>query len=122
PHAVFGYPEVAAVGMTEEDAREKDVKFLIGRSEYYDCAKGFAMNEQDGFVKVIVDRNTLKILGASIIGPHAAILIQSIVYLMNAGDQSFTPIARSQTIHPALSEAVVKAFGNLMDPEHEHAH
>ncbi|QLH75743.1 MAG: dihydrolipoyl dehydrogenase [Methanomassiliicoccales archaeon] len=120
PHAVFAYPEVASVGMTLEDARRKGIKVLVGRADYFDTAKGYAMNEKDGFVKVIVEANTYKILGASIIGPHASILLQSLVYLMNAGDQTFIPIAKSQTIHPALSEVVVNAFGNLEDPDHVH--
>jgi len=122
PHAVFGYPEVASVGMTEAEAKAKAVKYLVGRSDYYDCAKGYAMAEEGSFVKVVVQAGDLKILGASAIGSHAAILIQAVVYMMNAGDQSFMPLARSQTIHPALSEAVVNAFGNLVDPEHQHHH
>lgn len=122
PHAVFGHPEVASVGMTEDEARAKGLKYLIGRSEYWDCAKGYAMGERDSFVKVIVEAESLKILGASIIGSHAAILVQPLVYLMNTGDRSFIPLAKSQTIHPALSEVVVNAFGNLMDPAHEHHH
>jgi len=120
PHAVFGHPEVASVGMTYEDAKKKGIKTFVGRADYFDCAKGYAMNEKDGFVKVVVEASTYKILGASIIGPHASILLQSIVYLMNAGDQTFIPIAKSQTIHPALSEVVSRAFGNLEDPEHHH--
>jgi dihydrolipoamide dehydrogenase len=83
---------------------------------------GYAMDEEDGFVKVIVEASTYKVLGASIIGPHASMLIQPLVYLMNAGDQTFIPLANSQTIHPALSEAVARAFGNLVDPEHKHVH
>lgn len=122
PHAVFAHPEVASVGMTQEEAKAKGIKMFIGKAAYYDTAKGYAMDEEDGFVKVVVDANDLKILGASIIGPNAAILLQSLVYLMNAGDQSLTPIAKAQTIHPALSEVVVNAFGNLEDPEHEHDH
>ncbi|MCE5296893.1 MAG: dihydrolipoyl dehydrogenase [Euryarchaeota archaeon] len=122
PHAVFGHPEVASVGMTQEDAKRKGITFFVGRANYLDCAMGYAMDEQDGFVKVIVEASTYKILGASIIGPHASMLIQSIVYLMNSGDQTFIPLANSQTIHPALSEVVVRAFGNLMDPEHKHDH
>jgi dihydrolipoamide dehydrogenase len=65
---------------------------------------------------------TKKILGASVIGPHAAILLQPLVYLMNTGDQSFIPLAKSQTIHPALSEAVIGAFARLHIHEHEHEH
>jgi mycothione reductase len=122
PHAVFGYPEVASVGITEAEAKAKGIKYLVGISDYDDCAKGYAMGEAGSFVKVIVQAGDLKILGASAIGAHAAILVQAVVYLMNAGDQSFVPLARSQTIHPALSEAVVNAFGNLEDPEHQHHH
>ena len=122
PHAVFAHPEVASVGMTQEEAEAKGIKIFVGMAAYIDTAKGYAMNEEDGFVKVVVDANDLKILGASIIGPNAAIMLQALVYLMNSGDQSLTPIARSQTIHPALSEVVVNAFGNLEDPQHEHHH
>ncbi len=122
PHAVFGHPEVASVGMTQAEAKAKGLKILVGFASYFDTAKGFAMGEKDGFVKVIVDANSLKILGASVIGSNAAILLQAVVYLMNAGDQTFIPMAHAQTIHPALSEVVVNAFGNLEDPEHEHHH
>jgi len=122
PHAVFGYPEVGGVGLTQEECREQGYKVLVGYSDYIDCAKGYAMGEEDGLVKVIVDRDSRRILGAHIVGPHAAILVQQIVYLMNAGDQTYLPLARSQCIHPALSEAVVRAFGSLHDPDHHHDH
>lgn len=120
PHAVFTYPEVASVGMIETDARKRGRKYFVGFSKFRDCAKGYAMGDEDSFVKVLVDAETLRILGASIVGPQASILLQPIVYLMNCADQTYTPIARSQVIHPALSEAVVNAFANLMDPEHHH--
>ena len=120
PHAVFTYPEVASVGMIETDARQRGRKYFVGFSRFHDCAKGYAMGDEDSFVKVLVDAETLRILGASIVGPQASILLQPIVYLMNCADQTYTPIARSQVIHPALSEAVVNAFANLMDPQHHH--
>jgi dihydrolipoamide dehydrogenase len=122
PHAVFTYPEVGAVGMTEAEARAKGRRYFIGFALYSSCAKGFAMGDEDSFVKVIVDPETLRILGATVCGPQASILVQPLVYLMNCADQTFTPIARSQVIHPALSEAVVNAFANLMDSEHHHEH
>lgn len=122
PHAVFAYPEVGSVGITEAEAKARGIRYFVGRSRYIDCAKGFAMGEEDGFVKVLVDANTGRILGGHIAGPHASILVQPIVYLMNAGDQTLGPLARSQTIHPALSECVVNAFGALSDPEHHHEH
>ena len=122
PHAVFGYPEVASVGVTQSEARAKGIKVLIGTSNYNDCAKGYAMGEEGSFVKVVVDKASYQIIGVSAVGTNAAILVQAMVYLMNAGDRTYIPIARSQTIHPALSEVVVNAFGNLSDPEHVHTH
>jgi mycothione reductase len=124
PHAVFTHPQVASVGMTEEQA-EKNHNILVGVKKYYDVAKGYAMGEEDGFVKVIVDGETDRILGAHIIGPQAAILVQQLVYLMNTEGQDYWPLARAQTIHPALSEVVVGAFGNLRpvgEHRHEHVH
>jgi dihydrolipoamide dehydrogenase len=122
PNAVFTYPQVASVGLTQEQA-SADHEILVGMNKYYDVAKGFAMGDESSFVKVIVERGTGKILGAHIIGPHAAILVQSLVYLMNAGRQDYMPLAVSQTIHPALSEAVVNAFGGLRAVgEHAHEH
>jgi mycothione reductase len=112
PHAVFTHPQVASVGMGEEQAK-KSYEILVGVKKYHDVAKGYAMGEEDGFVKVIVDAETRRILGAHVIGPHAAILVQQLVYLMNAEEQNYWPLARAQTIHPALSEVVVGAFGNL---------
>ncbi len=120
PHAVFTYPEVGTVGMTESEAKARGRRYFVGTSRYIDTAKGFAMNETDGFAKVVVDAETLRILGATVCGPQASILVQPLVYLMNCADQTYTPIARAQTIHPALSEVVVNAFANLVDPTHHH--
>ena len=122
PHAVFGYPEVASVGVTQSEAKAKGIKVLVGLSEYFDCAKGYAMGERDSFAKVVVDMTSYQIIGVSAVGTNAAILVQAMVYLMNAGDRTYIPLARSQTIHPALSEVMVNAFGNLHDPEHVHVH
>jgi mycothione reductase len=64
-------------------------------------------------VKVIVENGTGKILGGHLIGPEATSLIQEIVNAMTADDKSYAPILRSMHIHPALSEVVQQAFGNL---------
>ncbi|MGA9348340.1 MAG: dihydrolipoyl dehydrogenase [Anaerolineae bacterium] len=120
PHAVFTHPQIASVGMTEEQAKQSH-EILVGVKRYSDVAKGYAMGEEDGFVKVIVESETGRILGAHIIGPHAAILVQQLVYLMNTEQQDYMPLALAQTIHPALSEVVVGAFGNLR-PVGEHIH
>jgi mycothione reductase len=116
PHAVFTHPQVASVGLKEADVGERGV--LVGIADYASTAKGYAMDEGGSFVKVIVDHDTLEILGASICGPEAAVLIQPIVYLMNTDDRTYRPMARSQVIHPALSEVVSRAFGDLRHPHH----
>lgn len=120
PHAVFTHPQIGSVGLTEAQARtEHDI--LVGMNSYINTAKGYAMGEEDGFAKVVVEQGTGRILGAHVIGPHAALLVQPIVYLMNAGEGDYMPLARAQTIHPALSEVVIGAFGNLR-PVGTHAH
>jgi mycothione reductase len=122
PHAVFTYPEIAAVGLGEKETIEKygPDKLLIGFYRYEDTAKGEAMNAKDYFVKVIVERSTMKILGAHIIGPYASVLIHEIIPLMYTQEQNAKPIRDSMHIHPALSEVVDRAFRSLMPPEHYH--
>ena len=113
PHAVFIHPQIAAVGLKEEEAKKLKFKILVGRSLYKDTAMGAAMGFPEGFVKVIVEMDTGKILGAHIIGPEASILIQEIVNAMGLGKGDFAPIMQSMHIHPALSEVVQNAFGAL---------
>lgn len=116
PHAVFTHPEIAAVGLKENDAIAKfgENDILIGMHRYRDTAKGEAMDVKEYFVKVIVQRGALKILGAHIIGPYASILIQEIINLMYTPNQSAMPILNGMHIHPALSEVVQMAFNSLM--------
>jgi dihydrolipoamide dehydrogenase len=122
PHAVFTHPQIASVGLTEAQAQQNH-DILVGIKPYADTAKGYAMGEQDGFVKVIVENGTGRILGAHAIGPQAAILVQQYVYVMHADEGTYLPFARAQTIHPALSEVVVGALGNLQPVgEHQHTH
>jgi dihydrolipoamide dehydrogenase len=122
PYAVFSYPEIAGVGMGEKEAIEKygEENVLIGFEKYEDTGKGKAMDVKDYFVKVILEKNTQKILGAHIIGPYASILIQEIVNLMYTKEETSDPIIQGMHIHPALSEVVQRAFYSLMPPEHYH--
>jgi len=119
PHAVFTYPEIGSVGLKEKETVEKygEDKVLVGMYRYEDTAKGEAMGVKDYFVKVIVEKETLKILGAHIIGPYASVLVQEIVNLMYTPDKSATPITNGMHIHPALNEVVERAFRSLMPPE-----
>jgi mycothione reductase len=122
PHAVFTHPEIAAVGLGEKEATEKygADKLLIGLYRYEDTAKGEAIDAKDYFVKVIVERGTMKILGAHIIGPYASVLIHEIISMMYTSEQSAKPIRDAMHIHPALSEVVDRAFRSLLPPEHYH--
>jgi len=113
PYAVFTYPEIAAVGMTEEEAK-KNNKILVGSARYSDVAKGEAMMEHDGFTKVIVDKETGKILGFHIIGPYAPMLIQEVINAMALGGD-FSLIAHGMHIHPALPELILRTLGNLSE-------
>ena len=122
PHAVFSYPEIGSVGLREKEAIERYGKdnVLIGMYRYENTAKGEAMGVKDYFVKVIVEKGTVKLLGAHIIGPYASILIQEIINLMYTPEQSAEPIIYGMHIHPALNEVVERAFRSLMTPEQYH--
>lgn len=114
PHAVFSHPQIASVGLTEEEAR-KDHIVLVGVAKYSSAAKGMAMMEENAFAKVILDKKTWKILGFHIIGPFAPLLIQEVIDAMAMGG-SIQPIVEGMHIHPALPEVVVRAFGYLKEP------
>jgi dihydrolipoamide dehydrogenase len=113
PHAVFTHPQVASVGLKEAEAKQQGYKILVGKAFYRDTAMGGAMGDPEGFVKVVVERETGKILGGHIIGVEASILIQEVINAMVTESKSFAPIVRAMHIHPALSEVVQQAFGNL---------
>jgi dihydrolipoamide dehydrogenase len=122
PHAVFTDPEIASVGMKEKEAIERygQERVLVGFERYQDTAKGEAMAVKKYFVKVLVERDSLRILGAHIVGPQASILIQEIINLMYTPEQSARPLLDAMHIHPALSEVVQRAFQSLMTPEQYH--
>ncbi len=121
PYAVFSYPQIAGVGMTQVEA-ERNHDILVGIAKYSDVAKGEAMVEEEGFAKAIVEKETYRILGYHIIGPYAPILIQEVVDIMALGGNMWT-LAQGMHIHPALTELIVSALGNLSDPSHaQHQH
>jgi dihydrolipoamide dehydrogenase len=111
PHAVYSHPQIASVGLTEENA-SKDYHILVGRARYFDTAKGEAMMEEVGFAKAIVDAHSNKILGFHIIGPYAPELIQEVINAMASGGR-IRNISQGMHIHPALPELIVRTFENL---------
>ena len=113
PHAVFGNPQVASVGMTERDAAAEGVPFITASKDYGTTAYGWAMEDQTSFVKLVAHAQTRKLLGAHIIGPQASTLIQSLIQGMRFG-QTVDEMAHDQMwIHPALSEVVENALLDL---------
>jgi dihydrolipoamide dehydrogenase len=122
PHAVFTDPEIAGVGLREKEAVEKfgQDNVLVGFERYQDTAKGEAMDVKDYFVKVLLERDSLRILGAHIIGPQASILIQEIVNLMYTTEQNARPLLDAMHIHPALTEVVQRAFQAPISIEQYH--
>ncbi len=114
PHAVFTWPEIASVGLTEEQARERyHVRdLLIGRANYSDVARGEAMMDEESFCKAIVKKDGDKILGFHVIGPYASVLIQEVIIAM-ANNLTIWALNRGMHIHPSLSEVVMATFANL---------
>ncbi len=121
PWGVFTYPEIAGVGYNQQKAIELfgEDKIAISLQFYMNTAKGKAMEAKNYFVKVIINKENNKIIGAQIIGPYATILIQEIITMMNSASGTFDPIYKGMHIHPSLSEVVERAFGTWMSP-HEY--
>jgi len=111
PHAVYSHPQIASVGLPEVKARE-DYDILIGRTKYFDIAKGEAMIEKQGFAKAIVEKDSSRILGFHIIGPYAPELIQEVVNAMTSGG-GMEELGQGIHIHPALSELVQYTLNSL---------
>ncbi len=111
PHAVYSYPQIASVGLTEAAARQKH-RVRTGTTGYHEVAKGEAMMERDGFAKAVVDEKSGEILGFHIIGPYAPMLIQEVVNAMASGHHG-SEINQGIHIHPALSELVPVTLNSL---------
>jgi dihydrolipoamide dehydrogenase len=122
PYAVFSYPEIAGVGITERQAVEEygEDNIMLGFYRFQETAKGVAMSLEDEFVKVIFEGQTQRILGAHIIGPEASVLIHQIIPLMYTEGQDASPIMYAMDIHPSLSEVVKRAFYSRMPPLEYH--
>jgi mycothione reductase len=115
PSAVFSNPQVATVGLTEEQATEQGLPFVVGIREYAGTAYGWALVDTTSFAKVLVNSETGLIIGAHIIGQQAATLIQPLVQAMEF-DQPAAEVAGGVFyIHPALTEVVENALLEAVD-------
>lgn len=110
PGAVFSNPQVGSVGLTEQDAIAAGKSFTVGRRDYAGTAYGWAIVDETSFAKVLVDNDTGLILGAHILGPQAATLIQPIIQAMEFGQRADAVARDVFYIHPALTEVVENAL------------
>ena len=108
PGVIYTTPEVASIGKTEEQLKEKKIKYKIGKFSFMANSRAKAIDEAEGFVKILADEKTDKVLGAHLIGPHAGELIAEIGIAMEFGASS-EDIARTCHAHPTFSEAVKEA-------------
>lgn len=110
PHAVFSDPEIAAVGLREEDCRQRGIAHRVARKPYDSVARGRIAGSPPGLAKLIVEESTDRILGFHVVGPHAAELVHEVVVAMNAGDGTAGALREAIHIHPTLSELVASVF------------
>ena len=108
PGVIYTTPEVASIGKTEEQLKEKNIKYKIGKFSFMANSRAKAIDDAEGFVKILADEKTDKVLGAHLIGPHAGELIAEIGVAMEFGASS-EDIARTCHAHPTFSEAVKEA-------------
>jgi dihydrolipoamide dehydrogenase len=108
PAVVYTWPEVASVGRTEEQLKAAGIAYAVGKFPFTANGRARSMNETEGFVKILSDAATDRVLGAHIVGPSAGDLIAEIVLAMEFGAAA-EDIARTCHAHPGLGEAVKEA-------------
>jgi dihydrolipoamide dehydrogenase len=108
PGVIYTWPEVASVGKTEEQLKDENIQYRVGRFPFSANGRARCMDETEGFVKILADRETGRVLGVHIIGPRASDMIIEAVTVMSYGG-SAQDIALTFHAHPTLSEAVKEA-------------
>jgi dihydrolipoamide dehydrogenase len=108
PGVVYTWPEVAAVGATEEQLRQAGTEYRVGKFPFTANGRARAMNMTDGFVKILADKATDRVLGVHIVGPNAGDPIAELALAMEFG-ASAEDIARTCHAHPTLNETVKEA-------------
>ena len=111
PHAIFSSPQIAGVGLREQDLKNMSINYHKSIYPYIKTAMGEAIEDRDGFVKFLVNKSDKKILGCHIIGSDASTLIHEVLVAMKHGDSTIDSISGTVHIHPALSEVVARAAG-----------
>lgn len=105
PHAIFTYPQIAGAGATEAELLDDHVDFVTGRRAYNETSMGLARRSEFGFVKLLVDRFSHKLLGAHILGDEAATMMHTVIALMYKNG-TLEDLLEMVYIHPALPEVI----------------
>jgi dihydrolipoamide dehydrogenase len=108
PNVIYTDPEISSVGITQDIAKEKGLDIKVGKFNFMANGRAIAMDGTDGFVKVIADKETDRILGVQIIGKGSSEMIASAVAHMEYGG-SAEDLGRTVHAHPTMSEAVKEA-------------
>ena len=108
PGVIYTTPEVASIGKTEEQLNEMNIKYKVGKFSFMANSRAKAIDDTQGFVKILAEEKNDKVLGAHLIGPHAGELIAEIGVAMEFGASS-EDIARTCHAHPTFSEAIKEA-------------
>jgi dihydrolipoamide dehydrogenase len=108
PSVVYTWPEVASVGLTEEQLKKRNIPYCVGTYPFSGAGRARCMGEKEGFVKLIAHGKTDRVLGVHIIGPRAADMIAECVLAMDFGASS-EDIARTVHGHPTFAEALQEA-------------
>jgi dihydrolipoamide dehydrogenase len=108
PGVVYTWPEVASVGQSEDELKAQGLDYKVGKFPFTANARARAMGDTDGFVKILADRETDRVLGAHIIGPDAGTVVAELVTAIEFG-ASAEDVARTCHAHPSLNEAVKEA-------------
>jgi len=108
PGVIYTWPEVASVGQTEEQLKEAGVEYNVGKFPFTANGRARALGMMDGFVKILADKTSDRVLGCHIIGPEAGTLIAEVAMAIEFGASS-EDIGRLCHAHPTLNEAVKEA-------------
>lgn len=110
PHAVFSDPQIGSVGLTERACQEQGLAYTVAQKDYSRFAKGKIIGSPAGFAKLLVEKDTDRILGFHMIGPNAADLVHEVAVAMNSGQGSAELIRETIHIHPTLAELIKQVF------------
>lgn len=113
PNCIYTKPEIAAVGMTEKQAKENGIAYKVGKFPFQANGKALAMGEPEGFVKIIADEKYGEILGVHIIGPRATDMISEATLAMRL-ECTASELAGTIHAHPTLTEAVMEAAESIL--------